>query len=169
MCVLADGKKVYDWPLPALSVFFVNSNCVVYHAVFRNSSTGCKVVAYDLKGRKAACGGLHLKGLVAVGDYDEYSNKVRLERVNDEVLAVYGDEVFYGRYVEIVDMKTGKTVGHKVCPKKADGKEDKKKEGGAEAKPSADSPLAKTDPPNPCRRTSSQPGRRPGPKSAGCG
>ncbi len=49
MCVMADGKKVYEWPLPAPSTFFVNSNCVVYHAIFHRWGPGCEVVAYDLR------------------------------------------------------------------------------------------------------------------------
>ena len=78
-------------------------------------------------------------------------------------------------------------------PPKADGKDEEKKDGGAEPKAAAAAPPAKTDAPklvsrdaessersvpprllpkrthpNPCQRTSSRPGRRPEPQSAGC-
>ena len=141
--ISADGKKVYDWPVATPSGLFVNSNCVVYRPTFSPIRTGCDVIAYDLKGQKLLWR-THLEGLGPV-PHSEYWNVVRLERVNDEVLAVYGDEAA-GRYVEIVDMKTGKTVGHKVFPKKADGKEDEKKEGGTDAK--AEAAAGKTEVPN---------------------
>ena len=105
-------------------------------------------MAYDLKGRKL----LWLTQLKGLSPLAHYLNWVRLERVNNEVLAVYGNEDtagHAGRYVEIVDMKTGKTVGHKVFTKKADGKEDEKKEGGTDAKPAAGAPPAKTEAPKP--------------------
>ena len=55
--------------------------------------TGCEVVAYDLKGRKMLWR-THLKGSVgSVVDKMNIGITVRLERVNDEVLAVYGDEI----------------------------------------------------------------------------
>ena len=144
--ISADGKKVYDWPVATPSGLFVDSNCVVYRPTFSPIRTGCDVIAYDLKGQKLLWR-THLEGLGPV-PHSEYWNVVRLERVNDEVLAVYGDEAA-GRYVEIVDMKTGKTVGHKVFPKKADGKEDEKKEGGTDAKAeaAAGQPMAPNIPP----------------------
>ena len=117
MSVMADGKKVYDWPVPMPSTFFIDSNCVVYHAIFHRWGPGCEVVAYDLKGQKQLWR-TSLEG-AEVGSHSEYSNVVRLERVNQEVLAVYGEEngaIIPSRYIEIVDMKTGKTVGHKAFP-----------------------------------------------------
>ena len=52
MSVMADGKKVYDWPVPMPSTFFIDANGVVYHAIFHRWGPGCEVVAYDLKGQK---------------------------------------------------------------------------------------------------------------------
>ena len=140
ICVMADGKKVYDWPVPMPSTFFVDSNCVLYHAGFPRWASGCEVVAYDLrggklwrtrlKGAKDDEEGLRLEKL-------EKANLVRLERVNEEVLAVYGDES-NGRYIEIVDMKTGKTVGHKVFTE-----EDADKKPGANADPPEKDPAVK--------------------------
>ena len=113
MGVMANDKKVYEWPLPAPSTFFIDTNCVVYHAVFHRWGPGCEVVAYDLKGGKLLWR-TRLKGNPP-GGWSECFTVVRLERVNDEVLAVYGEENEV-RYIEIVDMKTGKTVGHKQFP-----------------------------------------------------
>ena len=135
MSVLADGKKVYDWPVPMPSGFFVDSNGVVYHAEFSPAATGCTVMAYDLKGRKLLWQN-RLEGLGPV-EHSKYRNVVRFERVNDEVIAIYGKETV-GRYIEIVDMKTGKTVGHKVFTK-----EETDKKPGAKAAPPEDDPAVK--------------------------
>jgi hypothetical protein len=41
------------------------------------------------------------------------TNAVNLEIVNNEVARVFGNEAA-GKYLEYVDLKTGKTVGHRL-------------------------------------------------------
>jgi hypothetical protein len=86
---------------------------VLYRADFDRHSSGCAVVAYDLKGRKQLWRA-ELKGLGPV-DHSKYFNAVRLEPVDGKVLAVHGKESA-GRYVEFVALRSGKTVGHKLVP-----------------------------------------------------
>lgn len=106
------GKLVYSWKAH-LSTVFLERDGVLYHAEFRPHVTGCAVVAYDLK-RGKRLWRTTLKGVGPV-EHSKYFNAVRLEPVNDDVIAVYGRETA-GRYVEIVHRKTGKTVGHKRFP-----------------------------------------------------
>ena len=44
-------------------------------------------------------------------DHFEYSNSVNLDILNNDAVRVFGNESV-GKYLEIVDLKTGKTVGH---------------------------------------------------------
>jgi hypothetical protein len=56
-----------------------------------------------------------LRGLGGIG-HSKYSNAVHV--ANDgKVIKVYGKESA-GNYLEYVDAKTGKTVGHKIFEKK---------------------------------------------------
>jgi hypothetical protein len=108
------GKELYSWDAHLSTVFWERDG-MLYHAEFSPQASGCAVVAYDLKAGKRLWRA-ELKG-VGRGHYSKYFNAVRLELTNDEVLSVYGHEAV-GRYVEILDRKTGKTVGHKVFPAK---------------------------------------------------
>jgi len=110
--VMDKGKEVYSWGGHLDSVFFVRDN-VLYCAEYHYMSTGCAIVAFDLKARKRLWKA-DLKGLGPI-DHSKYRNLVRLERVDDTVFAVYGQESA-GRYVEFVEYKTGSTLGHKIFP-----------------------------------------------------
>jgi hypothetical protein len=113
--VVADKKEIYSWPAH-LGTVFMEQEGVLYHADFSPIATGCSLVAFDLKAGKKLWDA-PLKG-IGPTSHSKYRNAVRLESVDVNVVAVYGKES-HGRYVEIVDRKTGKTVGHKVF---ADGK-----------------------------------------------
>jgi hypothetical protein len=108
--ILDNGQEVHSWQGHLDTVFFERDG-TLYYADFHPHSTGCAVVAYDLKARRLRWT-TQLRGIGPVS-HSKYFNTVRLERVNDEVLAVYGKESF-GRYVEFVDLRTGRIVGHKV-------------------------------------------------------
>ncbi|HKB02715.1 MAG TPA: hypothetical protein VKD90_10875 [Gemmataceae bacterium] len=108
--VLDGGKELYAWDGHLDSVFFARGD-VLYHADYGPISSGCAVVAFDLKAKKQLWK-TSLKGLGPI-HHSKYRNQVRMDRINGEVFAVYGRESA-GRYVEILDLKTGKTVGHKV-------------------------------------------------------
>ena len=111
--LLDDGKELVAWEGHYRSVFTLNGDVLVY-AAFHPSSTGCAVVAYDLKNRKQLWKA-DLKGLGSI-DHFENSNAVTLEFIDNAAVRVFGNESA-GQYLEIVDLKTGKTVGHRKYKK----------------------------------------------------
>ena len=107
--LLDDGKELIAWDGHYRSVFFLNGDVLVY-AAFHPSSTGCAVVAYDLKNGKQ----LWKTALTGLGPirHFRYSNSVNLDIINNDAVRVFGSESA-GQYLEIVDLKTGNTVGHR--------------------------------------------------------
>jgi hypothetical protein len=81
-------------------------------ADFHPISTGCELVAYDLKSGKQLwkC---ELRG-IGPTSHSKYRNQVNLAS-EDGMVVVYGNES-NGRYIEFVDVRLGKTVGHKRLP-----------------------------------------------------
>jgi hypothetical protein len=83
---------------------------MLYYADYSPGSSGCALVAVDLKtGKQMWKSGLQGLGPIA---HTRYRNSVTLEPTDDALL-VHGQESA-GNYVEYVDKKSGKTVGHKV-------------------------------------------------------
>ena len=111
--LLDDGKELVAWEGHHRSVFALNGDVLVY-AAYHPSSTGCAVVAYDLKNKKQLWK-TDLKGLGPIAHF-RYSNSVTLEIINNDAVRVFGNESA-GQYLEIVDLKTGKTVGHRQYKK----------------------------------------------------
>jgi hypothetical protein len=105
-----DGKEVYSFMAHDESVFTRRGD-VLYLAEFSPIATGCSVVAYDFKAKKELWK-THLKGIGPV-DHEKYRNEVTITTAGDDAIFVTGKESS-GRYIEYVDMKSGKTVGHKV-------------------------------------------------------
>jgi hypothetical protein len=110
---LDDGKEIVAWEGHYRSVCSLNGDVLVY-AAFHPSSTGCAVVAYDLKNMKQLWK-TDLKGLGPIRHF-RYSNSVNLTIINNNAVEVFGKESA-GQYLEIVDLKTGKTVGHRTYTK----------------------------------------------------
>jgi hypothetical protein len=108
-----DGKELYAWEGHYRSVFCLHGDVLVY-ADFLSSRTGCSVIAYDLKNKKQLWK-TDLKGLGPIAHF-RYSNSVTLEVINNDAVRVFGNESA-GQYLEIVDLKTGKTVGHQKYKK----------------------------------------------------
>ena len=108
-----DGKELYAWEAHYRSVFFVSGDVFVY-ADFGPHRTGCALVAFDLKKQKQLWK-TDLTGLGPIA-HSSYFNSVNLEIINNEAVRVFGNETS-GKYLEIVDLKTGKTVGHRVYGK----------------------------------------------------
>ena len=108
-----DGKELYSWQGHYRSVFTSTGDVLIY-AEFLPSRTGCTVVAYDLKKQKQLWK-TPLKGLGDIAHF-RYSNAVNLEIVNNEAVRVFGKESA-GQYLGFVDLKTGKTVVHRVYGK----------------------------------------------------
>jgi hypothetical protein len=104
------GKEICSWVENGHGVVLVR-NDVLYRADYHQMSTGCAIVAFDLKAGKPLWR-TSLKGLGEI-DHSKYFNRVWMDQVDERVLAVYGKESA-GNYVELVDFKTGHTVGNKV-------------------------------------------------------
>ena len=111
-----EGRTIYSWEGHNYSVF-VNEHDVLYRADFEPGRAGCAVIAYDLRGAKPLWK-THLWG-VPVGSHSQYENRINLE-IDDRHLIVYGKES-YGRYIEILDLKTGKTVGQRLLGRPGNG------------------------------------------------
>ena len=103
------GKPIYSWEGHEHSVFVVARD-VLYYADFIPRRHGCAVIAYDLKSEKLLWK-TDLWG-IEVDGHSKYLNLINLE-IADRHLIVYGNESF-GRYIELLDLKTGKTVGNRV-------------------------------------------------------
>ncbi len=108
-----DGKELVAWEGHYRSVFSLSGDVLVY-ADFYPSRSGCSVVAFDLKNKKQLWK-TDLKGLGPI-DHFRYSNSVNLEVINNDAIRVFGNESA-GQYLEIVDLNTGKTVGHRTYKK----------------------------------------------------
>jgi hypothetical protein len=111
--LLDAGKELVAWEGQYHSVF-TSSGPVLVYADFMSTKSGCAVVAYDLKNRKQLWK-TDLKGLGPI-PHSRYSNAVNLEIINNDAVRVFGNESA-GQYLEIVDLKTGKTVGHRTYKK----------------------------------------------------
>jgi hypothetical protein len=108
-----DGKELVAWEGHYRSVFSLSGDVLVY-ADFHPSSSGCSVVAYDLKNRKQLWK-TRLQGLGPIAHF-RYANSVNLEIINNDAVRVFGNESA-GQYLEIVDLKTGKMAGHRQYKK----------------------------------------------------
>ena len=104
-----NDKEVHSILGHAGTVFGERNN-VVYYADFTPHSSGCTVIAYDMKAKKQLWK-TDLKGLGPIS-HTKYHNAVILE-VKDEVVRVLGQESA-GNYLEYVDLKSGKTVANRV-------------------------------------------------------
>jgi hypothetical protein len=91
---------------------FVVHGLTVYYADYHQMSTGCAIVAMDLKTGKQLWK-KNLKGLGPI-DHFKYYNAVTLD-LDDGAVRAIGKES-QGRYIEFVDRETGQTLGHKVFP-----------------------------------------------------
>jgi hypothetical protein len=109
--ILDLGQEVYSFRAHDKTVF-TQLGDTVFVADFSPRRTGCTIVAFDLKARK------EMWKCPLVGNppewHSEYEHEVNITTDGDAVL-VYGKES-NGRYIEYVDAKTGKTVGHKKLP-----------------------------------------------------
>lgn len=104
-----DGRTVASWKGHRYSTFVI-AHDVLYRTDFSPTSTGCDAIAYDLK-QGQTIWTTHLWG-VRVDAHSMYSNRVRLD-VDDLYVIVFGNESA-GRYIELLDPKTGKTVGQRL-------------------------------------------------------
>ena len=105
----SEGKKFFSLLAHANTVFVEKGN-VLYYTDFSPYSSGCTLIAYDLQTSKELWK-TDLQGLGPIKHF-KYRNTVALD-IKEGTLRVLGNESS-GKYVEFVDMKTGKTVGHRI-------------------------------------------------------
>ncbi len=88
---------------------FTRLNDTLYIAEYSPIATGCKVVALDLKTAKE----LWTTRLQGIGPtrHSKYRNRINIETDGKRII-INGDEA-HGRYVEHLDIKTGKTLANK--------------------------------------------------------
>jgi hypothetical protein len=94
-----------------LGTTFVTDGGVVYYSEYSLMSSGCSLIAYDLKARKRLWS-TPLRGLGPI-NHTKYHNRVRVELLPGVAVRVWGKESS-GNYLEYVDLKTGKTVAHRL-------------------------------------------------------
>jgi hypothetical protein len=105
-----DGEvEAFHWS-SSPAVPFVRDGDTLYLADFSPISSGCRVLAYDLAGRKQLWRA-GLKGLGPV-DHSKYRNSVTI-KVRNGIVEIHSVES-YGEYFEELDAKTGATVGHRI-------------------------------------------------------
>jgi hypothetical protein len=111
--VLDNGKEVCSFKAHSETPF-TQIGDVLYVAKLSPIATGSSIVAYDLKARKRLweC---DLRGNPPE-DHSKYRHQINLDTDGDAVV-VYGKET-NGRYIEYVDRRTGRTLGHKKLPPK---------------------------------------------------
>ena len=103
-----DRKVIYDMESAHPSTVLTRSKDMLYIADFSYGASGCSVIALDLKSGKQ----LWKSRLKAIGptNHKEYVNLVNIETDGKQVI-VNGNEA-YARYVEVLDIKTGKTLAN---------------------------------------------------------
>jgi hypothetical protein len=111
--LLDDGKEALAWAGHYGSVFALSGDVLVY-ADFHPNRNGCSLIAFDLKQKKQLWK-TDLKGLGPI-PHSRYANAVTLEFIDNATVRVFGNESA-GKYLEIVDINTGKTVGHRTYKK----------------------------------------------------
>jgi hypothetical protein len=101
-----DSTIIYSFKEGHQNVVFTRWKNTLYIAEHCPMRSGCSVVAVDLSTRRQVWKS-HLRGIGPTA-HSEYSNSVNIETDGAKVI-VYGNES-HGKYVEHVDMKTGKTL-----------------------------------------------------------
>lgn len=105
-----DGKEIYSFEAYRSTVF-TRQGDILYLADFCPVSSGCSILAIDFRAKKQLWKA-ELRGIGPVS-HSKYFNQVTVHLVANDLLLVRGNEAF-GRYLEFVNIKTGKTVGNKV-------------------------------------------------------
>jgi hypothetical protein len=110
--VALGDKEVYSWEGHTGTVFRILRDRL-YYARFWPISSGGSIVAIDLTSGKT----LWESELQAIGfvNHSTYSNEM-ISEANTNVVSVRGNESL-GRYIEVKDVGTGKTVGHRIFPR----------------------------------------------------
>lgn len=114
-----DGRKrsvsheLFSWAGHRHSVFRILGDRL-YYADFGYLSIAGNVVAVDLKtGKKLWASPLKALGQI---EHSGSRNLMNLD-VDGDVVTIWGNDSYQGRYVEFKSTATGETLGHKIFPK----------------------------------------------------
>jgi hypothetical protein len=108
-CTKKEHKIIYSLEKGHESIVFTRWNDTLFIAEYSPIATGCEVVALDLKTGKQLWKS-RLQGIGPTG-HSKYLNRVNIETDGKRII-VNGNEV-HGRYVEHLDINTGKTLANK--------------------------------------------------------
>ena len=104
-----EGKEIYSFAAHQGTVL-ARSGQTLFVTDFSPIATGCALVAIDLKTGKEVWK-TRLKGLGPIA-HTKYRNRVMID-VDGKAIVVRGNEAA-GRYLEFVDIKTGKMLANRV-------------------------------------------------------
>jgi hypothetical protein len=104
-----DGREVFSWAGHRHSVFSQDGD-VLFYADYWPDRTGCEIVARDLKAGKELWR-TRLHGLGPI-KHSGYSNRVAMEA--DHLLVTVRGKETLGRYLEFLDPRTGRILGHRI-------------------------------------------------------
>lgn len=107
------GKTLFSFEGHTESAFVFPSAHVIVVSLHSPIATGVKLLAYDLRNQKELWKS-HLTGIGPVS-HSKYRNRINLVVGPSGTIVVFGWEIF-GRYVEVVEVHTGKTLGHRKVP-----------------------------------------------------
>jgi len=107
------GRTVLRFAAHAETPFVVLGDRLLVFSTHHAFSSGCTLIAIDLKTKKQRWK-TRLKGVGPVG-HSEYRNRINLRAGPGAAVTVFGWES-YGRYIEVVDLKSGKTLHHRKVP-----------------------------------------------------
>jgi hypothetical protein len=104
-----DRTIVYSYKEASESTVFTRSKDTLYIAEYCPIATGCEVVAIDLKSGKQ----LWRTRLQGIGptSHSKYLNLVNIE-TDGQIVILAGNEA-HGRYIEHLDIQTGKRLANK--------------------------------------------------------
>jgi len=103
------GKILYEWPVYSHGTPFIIDGDVLYRPWFGRGSSGCVLIAFDLKqGKKLWETRLEGVGPVAHSKYSNYGINMILDK---GILRIDGSEAG-GKYTEFVDAATGKALAN---------------------------------------------------------
>lgn len=110
-----DKKPLYSWSGHEYSVFHIKSNTLYYASFWQNSGPITTIVAVDLT-NGTELWRMPTKGVSKRATFSAYRIRCILDvNVESGVISIWGNESD-GRYYELKDIRTGKTVGHKAFP-----------------------------------------------------
>jgi hypothetical protein len=109
------GKELFAYTPSSGDPSYFEVGGVFYYADYHFGTYGCTLVAFDLLAGKELWR-TNLKGIGPVR-HSKYRNQVWIEPLYEGAVIVFGNEAA-GKYIEIVDRKTGQTLGHRLVKEK---------------------------------------------------